>query len=76
MNDDVKQALELAEQEVAHLRRQLTEVRGALGRASTVLRMVGDDYPGSSCHDWCHRAADDADSALLGFIPPPPMGKQ
>ena len=40
-------------------------LRAALGRASNSLRLVGDDYPGSSCHDYCHRAADDADSVLL-----------
>jgi hypothetical protein len=46
-------------------------LRLALGRASNALRTVGDDYPGSSCHDWCHRAADDADTALLALTTPP-----
>lgn len=29
--------------------------------ATQALRIVGDDYPGSSCHEWCHAQADAAD---------------
>jgi hypothetical protein len=47
-------------------------LRCALSRASNSLRTVGDDYPGSSCHDYCHRAADDADTVLLTSRTAPP----
>jgi hypothetical protein len=31
-----------------------------LDQAVADLRTVGDDYPGSSCHKWCHERADAA----------------
>ena len=40
----------------------LGRVQGALKEATAALREVGDDYPGSSCHEWCHRQADAAES--------------
>lgn len=40
---------------------QLGRVQAALKEATQALRQVGDDYPGSSCHEWCHRQADTAE---------------
>lgn len=40
---------------------QLGRVQAALKEATQALRTVGDDYPGSSCHEWCHAQADAAD---------------
>jgi chromosome segregation ATPase len=52
-------------QQLTALEADVRALRCALSRASNSLRLIGDDYPGSSCHDWCHRAADDADTVLL-----------
>jgi hypothetical protein len=38
----------------------------ALLSACRALRTVGDDYPGSSCHQWCHAEADAALAIALG----------
>lgn len=39
-------------------------VKMALEQGIADLRTVGDDYPGSSCHQWCHERADAAQRAL------------
>jgi hypothetical protein len=38
----------------------------ALEFACNALREVGDDYPGSSCHKWCHEKADEAEAIAAG----------
>ena len=38
----------------------------ALDFACDALRTVGDDYPGSSCHQWCHEQADEAQALAAG----------
>ena len=43
----------------------------ALRQAIADLRAVGDDYPGSSCHKWCHERADAAQAALSTPAPDP-----
>ena len=40
------------------------QMREALTGAVQALRTVGDDYPGSSCHEWCHKQADAYAAAL------------
>lgn len=34
-----------------------TELRAEVERLKTALKTVGDDYPGSSCQQWCYEAA-------------------
>jgi hypothetical protein len=67
-------ALSASAAEVEALRADLASAERALARrteernnfaqrlcqAATDLRTVGDDYPGSSCHKWCHERADAA----------------
>lgn len=36
----------------------------ALKQAAEDLQLVGDDYPGSSCHKWCSESAATARAAL------------
>lgn len=43
----------------------VTALRYAVGG----LRIVGDDYPSSSCHDWCHKRADEA-LVMAGLLAP------
>lgn len=43
----------------------VTALRYAVGG----LRIVGDDYPDSSCHDWCHKRADEA-LVMAGLLAP------
>jgi hypothetical protein len=38
----------------------------ALAYACDALRTVGNDYPGSSCCDWCHAKADEAAALAAG----------
>lgn len=42
----------------------IAQLEGALRAAAGNLQTVGDDYPGSSCQDWCRRQAEIALSAL------------
>ena len=36
----------------------IEQLRVLRKQAAAYLREVGDDYPGSSCHTWCHQMAD------------------
>ena len=53
-----------AEAEVARLTAACAAKDEAIRQASTDLRTVGNDYPGSSCYEWCWKRADAADLAL------------
>jgi len=46
------------------LQSEIKSLQAALKLAIAALRQVGDDYPGSSCHKWCHDKADEAEKAL------------
>jgi hypothetical protein len=44
----------------------LERLERALTSACDALRTVGDDYPGSSCQQWCHAAANEALAIAAG----------
>lgn len=52
---------------IAALEKLAGQMAEALEFAADDLRTVGDDYPGSSCHKWCHERAREADKALNQF---------
>jgi len=64
----------LAEYEYRRAEAALARLRvavEALENARLALCKVGDDYPGSSCHKWCHIEADKCAEALceIGEVP-------
>lgn len=50
--------------EVARLTAACAAKDAALIKAQADLREVGNDYPGSSCYEWCHARADEISAAL------------
>lgn len=58
-------AITLERKRNAETEAELARVREALSKACNYLREVGDDYPGSGCHRWCHEKADEC-TALAG----------
>ena len=43
---------------------RVARLEEALKQAAEDLQLVGDDYPGSSCHKWCSESAATARAAL------------
>ena len=52
------------ERENDALTARVARLEEALKQAAEDLQLVGDDYPGSSCHKWCSESAATARAAL------------
>lgn len=73
LHDTIERMARATHAELTRLRASLSaaqaeveRLRGALRAAAEDLRTVGDDYPGSSCCEWCNTRADVAVAALAG----------
>ena len=51
---------------IAALKAEVAQLREANGILEDALQEVGDDYPGSSCQEWCRQQVKTARAALAG----------
>lgn len=56
-----------AADEITRLQAEVERMREANGILEDALQEVGDDYPGSSCQEWCQQQVKAARAALTGY---------
>ena len=59
-------ALHLSADLIETQAREIERLREAVGILEDGLQEVGDDYPGSSCQEWCQHQIKQARAALAG----------